>query len=157
MIIRQAEEKDFAKIIDLLKQVLDIHAQIRPDIFIADTTKYSFADLTKITNDPTQKIFVAEEEEVIGYVFIQVQETTGQNMQPITTVYIDDLCVDKNHRSNHVGQKLLAHVKTYAKSIHAHNVTLHVWEGNTSAKRFYEKEGFGVQKSVLETIVDEDV
>lgn len=33
MNIRRAEEKDIPRIIELLKQVLQIHADIRPDIF----------------------------------------------------------------------------------------------------------------------------
>ena len=34
MTIRKAEEKDITRIIELLGQVLQIHADIRPDIFI---------------------------------------------------------------------------------------------------------------------------
>ena len=41
MIIRKAEEKDIPRILELLKQVLQIHADIRPDIFIPGTTKYT--------------------------------------------------------------------------------------------------------------------
>ena len=33
MTIRKAEEKDILRIIELLGQVLQIHAEIRPDIF----------------------------------------------------------------------------------------------------------------------------
>jgi hypothetical protein len=45
MTIRLAQEKDIPKIIDLLQQVLEVHAKIRPDIFISGTTKYSFEDV----------------------------------------------------------------------------------------------------------------
>lgn len=31
--IRRAEEKDIKKVMDLLSQVLEIHAKIRPDVF----------------------------------------------------------------------------------------------------------------------------
>ena len=41
MTIRKAEEKDITRIIELLGQVLQIHADIRPDIFIPGTTKYT--------------------------------------------------------------------------------------------------------------------
>ena len=34
MTIRKAQEKDISRIIELLGQVLQIHAEIRPDIFI---------------------------------------------------------------------------------------------------------------------------
>ena len=39
MFIRKAEEKDIPRILELLGQVLQIHADIRPDIFIPGTTK----------------------------------------------------------------------------------------------------------------------
>lgn len=38
MRIRKAEEKDIPRIMELLGQVLEIHADIRPDIFIPGTT-----------------------------------------------------------------------------------------------------------------------
>lgn len=41
MNIRRAEKKDIDRINELLGQVLEIHAQIRPDIFIPGTTKYT--------------------------------------------------------------------------------------------------------------------
>ena len=41
MNIRRANEKDIPRLIELLGQVLQIHADIRPDIFIAGTTKYT--------------------------------------------------------------------------------------------------------------------
>lgn len=43
MLIRRAEEKDIPKVIELLNQVLELHAVIRPDIFISGTTKYTEA------------------------------------------------------------------------------------------------------------------
>ena len=46
MTIRKAEEKDILRIIELLGQVLQIHADIRPDIFIPGTTKYTNNEFT---------------------------------------------------------------------------------------------------------------
>ena len=48
MIIRKAEEKDIPRILELLEQVLQIHADIRPDIFIPGTTKYTIDELTEL-------------------------------------------------------------------------------------------------------------
>ena len=48
MIIRKAEEKDIPRILELLEQVLQIHADIRPDIFIPGTTKYTVSELTEL-------------------------------------------------------------------------------------------------------------
>ena len=43
--IRKAEERDIPRIMELLGQVLQIHADIRPDIFIGETTKYTKEEL----------------------------------------------------------------------------------------------------------------
>ena len=49
MKIRKAEEKDIPRLLALLEQVLQIHAKIRPDIFIPGTTKSSMnSDLNGI-------------------------------------------------------------------------------------------------------------
>ena len=37
--IRRAKEKDIKKVMDLLSQVLEIHAKIRPDIFVSGKTR----------------------------------------------------------------------------------------------------------------------
>ena len=39
MKIRNAEERDIPRILQLLGQVLQIHAELRPDIFLPGTTK----------------------------------------------------------------------------------------------------------------------
>ena len=48
MNIRRAQIKDIDKINDLLSQVLEIHADIRPDLFIHGTTKYTRDELLKL-------------------------------------------------------------------------------------------------------------
>lgn len=51
MTIRKAVKKDCKKIIELLQQVLEIHAKIRPDIFNSGTTKYSEGDVAVLLGD----------------------------------------------------------------------------------------------------------
>ena len=47
MNIRKAEEKDIPRLLALLGQVLQIHAEIRPDVFIPGTTKYTVRELAE--------------------------------------------------------------------------------------------------------------
>ena len=47
MKIRKAEKKDIPRILALLGKVLQIHAEIRPDIFIPGTTKYTPCELAE--------------------------------------------------------------------------------------------------------------
>ena len=65
-------------------------------------------------------------------------------------MYIDDLCVDEACRGKHIGTALYAYVKDFAKSIGADSLTLNVWEGNDSAKAFYEHLGMSVQRTTME-------
>lgn len=62
MIIRKAEEKDIPRILELLKQVLQIHADIRPDIFIPGTTKYTIDELAELLKNKEKPIYVAVDE-----------------------------------------------------------------------------------------------
>ena len=71
----------------------------------------------------------------------------------MTTLYLDDLCVDENCRGRHVGRALYQAVLDMARRSGCYNVTLNVWSCNESAVRFYEKCGLKPQKVGLETIL----
>ncbi len=62
MIIRKAEEKDIPRILELLGQVLQIHADIRPDIFIPATTKYKTDELAELLKNEEKPIYVAADD-----------------------------------------------------------------------------------------------
>ena len=156
MTIRRANEKDIPKIIDLLGQVLEIHAEIRPDIFIPGTTKYTDAELSEMLKDDLKPIYVAADENdtCVGYAFCQIREQPfSNNMIQFKSLFIDDLCVDKNTRGRHIGKKLFEHVKSEAKRLGCYEVTLNVWAGNTSAEKFYEKMGLKTKERQLEYIL----
>ena len=59
IMIRKAEERDIPRIIELLGQVLQIHADIRPDIFIPGTTKYTVDELKELLKNKENPIYVA--------------------------------------------------------------------------------------------------
>ena len=107
--IRRAEEKDIKKIMDLLSQVLEIHAKIRPDVFVSGTTKYTDAELLQMFEDDQNPVYVAvdEKDQVVGYAFCKLrQQPFSNNMVQFTSLFIDDLCVDTTIRGKHIGQKL---------------------------------------------------
>lgn len=156
MQIRRAQVKDIPAIMKLLSQVLEIHASIRPDIFIPGTTKYTVEELTTIINDDQKAVFVAvdEDDQVLGYAFTQLQEQPfSTNMVQFKSLFIDDLCVDGTRRSQGVGRALLDYVKAEAKRLGCYEVTLNVWEGNDSAINFYNKNGLKVKETNMEFIL----
>ncbi|MFR0540896.1 N-acetyltransferase family protein [Lactobacillus delbrueckii] len=156
MQIRRAQVKDIPAIMKQLNQVLEIHASIRPDIFIPGTTKYTVEELTTIINDDQKAVFVAvdEDDQVLGYAFTQLQEQPfSTNMVQFKSLFIDDLCVDSTQRSQGVGRALLDYVKAEAKRLGCYEVTLNVWEGNDSAINFYKKNGLKVKGTNMEFIL----
>ena len=74
---QKAEEKDITRIIELLGQVLQIHADIRPDIFIPGTTKYTVEELTELLKNKEKPVYVAvnEADVCVGYAFLSIAET----------------------------------------------------------------------------------
>ena len=114
MKIRKAEKKDIPRILALLGQVLQIHAEIRPDIFIPGTTKYTPCELTELLQQEDHPIYVAVDEDdlCMGYAFCQLREQPfSTNMVPFKSLFIDDLCVDKQTRGQHIGESLFEYVK----------------------------------------------
>lgn len=156
MNIRRAGEKDIPRLIELLQQVLDIHAKIRPDVFISGTTKYTNDELLQMILDDRNPIYVAvnEKDLCMGYAFCQLREQPfSNNMVPFTSLFIDDLCVDQNLRGQHIGESLFEFVKAEAKRLGCYEVTLNVWAGNTSAEHFYEKMGMKTKERQMEYIL----
>lgn len=156
MKIRKAEEKDIPRLLTLLGQVLKIHAEIRPDIFIPGTTKYTPCELAELLQQADKPIYVAADADdvCIGYAFCQIKEQPfSTNMVPFTSLFIDDLCVDKQARGQHIGESLFAYVKQQAKALGCYEVTLNVWAGNTPAEHFYEKMGMKTKERQMEFIL----
>lgn len=159
----KAREGDIPGILSLLKQVLEVHYQLRPDLFIRSTTKYESDELLKIISDPMTPVFVCRSDasaqspeggKVLGHAFCQLMDFSGsKNMTPIKTLYIDDICVDEGARGEGVATLLYNHVKEYARQLGCYNITLNVWEGNAPARAFYEAMGMNVQKTVMEAVL----
>lgn len=156
--IRKAEERDIPRIIELLGQVLQIHAAIRPDIFIPGTTKYTVDELKELLKNKENPIYVAvnKADVCVGYAFCQLREQPfSNNMVPFKSLFIDDLCVDRQERGQHIGESLFNYVKNEAKRLGCYEVTLNVWAGNTSAEKFYEKMGMKTKERQMEYILSD--
>ncbi|MEE1114909.1 MAG: GNAT family N-acetyltransferase [Eubacterium sp.] len=156
MQVRRAESDDIPAVKKLLSQVLEVHAKIRPDIFIPGTTKYTTEELEAIFADEKTPVFVAvgEDGQIKGHAFCVItRQPFSTNMKDFTTLYIDDICVDEGARGQHVGTALYDHVINFAKELGCYDVTLNVWEGNDAARSFYERMGMGIKETMMEVIL----
>jgi ribosomal protein S18 acetylase RimI-like enzyme len=155
--IRRAEEKDAPRISALLKQVLAVHADARPDLFRAGTQKYGEADVLRLLSDPDCVLFVETDEadcaEGYAICFAQTVEDDGIAVGR-RELYVDDLCVDERVRKTGVASRLFAHVRQYAKEEGFGWITLNVWNGNETALAFYRSMGLLTRKTMLEERID---
>ena len=152
MTIRFACEQDIPGMIALLKQVGQVHHEIRPDLFRDGAQKYDKEALQRLLSDENRPIFIAEADgNVAGYCFCILQITEHD---PVLcdrrVIYIDDLCVDENTRGTGIAKALYDGVLAYGRENHFDAVTLNVWCGNDRAMKFYEKCGLKPQKVGME-------
>ncbi|MBQ8726252.1 MAG: GNAT family N-acetyltransferase [Clostridia bacterium] len=155
MMVRLAVEKDILNILDLLRQVNEVHFKGRPDIFKLGV-KYSYEEIKEKLNLKNEPILVWAdgEDNAKGYCFCVVKKTEQSSvLKPIKTLYIDDLCVDEDHRGEHIGKALYESALNLAKELGCYNLTLNVWSCNPSAMRFYEKLGLVPQKIYMEKVL----
>jgi hypothetical protein len=87
MQVRRAIDADIPGIDNCLSQVLEVHAQGRPDLFRSGTRKYTDDELRQIIADDNRPVFVAVNEdakpgEILGYGFCVVEDHTHSNNLP---------------------------------------------------------------------------
>ena len=151
--IRKAEAADLASVNELLRQVLAVHHDGRPDLFNATGKKYTDAELLAIFGDPRTPVFVYEREGVVlGYAFCALRDEASGSLKPHRTLYLDDLCVHESARGQQIGAALFDYVKAFARKEGCYNITLHVWECNPGARAFYEHLGLQSQYTSMEFI-----
>ena len=148
MHIRRAEAGDIPAIHAILRQVNDVHAALRPDLFHAGGTKYTQEELRAILADGSRPVFVADVGgRTVGYAFC-VEKRGGT-----AALYLDDLCVDEGWRRQGIAAELFDAVTAYAKERGFYSVTLNVWECNPGARAFYDAMGMTPLKTCLEQVL----
>ncbi len=153
--IRKAEPRDLEAVNRLLGQVLAVHHAGRPDLFKPTGKKYTDDELLGIFADPGTPVFVYEDDgEVLGYAFCAINQQGSGSLQPLTSLYMDDLCVDESARGKHIGKTLFEYVKAFAKEKGCYNITLHAWDRNPDAVAFYKAMGMDFQYYSMELICD---
>ena len=156
MNVRRAELRDIPGILNLLVQVDMVHHEGRPDLFKGPATKYNAEELKDIIADDKTPVFVCVDDNdfVAGHAFCIEKQVLGDSvLTDIKTLYIDDICVDEDHRRMNIGTMIFEHVRAYAKAHDFYNITLNVWECNPGAGKSYESLGFKPQKTCMETIL----
>jgi len=156
--VRLAKKQDHPAVERLLRQIAQLHADLRPDVFRPASCKYDkkrYYGLLRHRNTP---VLIAQNErgEVLGYAML-LMKTIGRKhpvFRPRRILYIDDLCVDEAARGQGIGTALMGAVRELARERGLERIELNVWERNEGAMRFYEQMGFQTQRRGLETEVN---
>ncbi|MQW23016.1 MULTISPECIES: N-acetyltransferase [unclassified Lactococcus] len=153
MKIRKAQEKDIPELLSLLTTIADYHFEARPDIFTANSSKYTAEQVKTMLVSTDKPIFVAVDalDNVQGYAMCQIRERKDHSVfVPFRVLYLDDLCVNEKDRKSGIGSQLMTAIKTFAREENCSRIELNVWEFPGSALHFYEENGFKTQRRGLE-------
>ncbi len=149
--IRIANINDTKRIYELLIDMVNLHATIRPDIFIKDKAKYNIEELNKLIGDKNYHIYVMELDNLlIAYAICIIKYNHDKNILINKSLYIDDFCVDKLYQNQGYGTKLFNYLIEQAKKEGFDEIILNVWNGNDEAYSFYEKMGMKIKKMEME-------
>ncbi len=152
MTVRFAKETELERVNELRKQVNELHAAGRPDIFKPGFSKELQDHVFAIWNDPDQKIVVAERDGVLCGVAVlhHIRKPENPFMYERDFLDIDEFCVDEAYRRTGVATELIAFIRLYAKSEGFDRIELNMWEFNGDALAFYEAVGFTTYRRYLE-------
>lgn len=157
--IRRAETCDIPALLKLLRQVLEVHVAIRPDVFIPCREKYTAEEIEQILLNEQTPVFIACSENegcanggaVLGHIFLTIIPPKKSNvMREQKILFVNDLVVDEKCRGLGVGSALLEFAKAFAKKQGCDTLILNVWSGNDAAVSFYEKAGMRVREQRME-------
>ena len=142
--VRFGTEKDIEKINDLRKQVNEIHAVGRPDVFKAGFDR-KLQDLAyTLINGENSNILVAERDGVIcGMACVEYvcKPETPYTMKR-KFYHVQEIAVDESFRRQGVAGELFEFMKVDAEKRKLTKIELDVWAFNESAIEFYEAIGF---------------
>lgn len=149
MEIRDMESKDYPEIDRLMKELHELHVKGRPDLYTELEHPYSREEFEKIVSNPEIIAILAEEKSVvIGLCIGTLRKKSG--MVETKTMYIEDLIVDRNFRGKGIASQLYEEMEERGRNTGAKRLDLMVWEFNSDAKRFYEKQGMRPQRYIYE-------
>lgn len=156
MLIRMATHADSAQVNVLRRQVNDLHALGKPEIF-----RYGFnvelqEHLFTYLDSADKAVLVVETADgIVGYAcleFVDRLETAYSHARRY--LHVGEFGVDEKHRRQGIGRALFAGIQSLGVSRGYGRIELDVWSFNEDALRFYESIGFRSYRSYMEFNID---
>ncbi|HDX8366765.1 GNAT family N-acetyltransferase [Aeromonas dhakensis] len=141
--IRKAREQDIDAILELNRQIGEIHFAQAPQVFCPPSPEERAFLLAAIAAEGRLFCVAEQEGAVAGFLTarIDINETIPfLSKEPICR--IGTLVVDEGQRSRGIGKALIAHCDEWGKAQGASQLRLEVMAFNERAKALYERLGF---------------
>ncbi len=122
------------------KRIRELFIEMLKTIYnTEDVQGYETGYLDRYWTPGEDVLFVAEDNEVVAYLAVEVHREDEMDY-----VYLDDLSVTENYRSQGIGSSLIHEAEAYAQEIGIQHILFHVEKSNTEAFRLYERLGYKI-------------
>lgn len=150
MLIRKATMDDAEALRGLYLELEQDGVKYQPEHFVIGYRDDDFFE--KIFNRENEDILVAEiESKVVGFSHVMIlKQKDVACLKPQTLVYIQDLDVMTEMRSQGIGTLLMKASKEYGIAHGAEFIRTQVFPQNISGMSFYEKNGFCEMMKTIE-------
>ncbi|MGL6521314.1 N-acetyltransferase family protein [Aeromonas dhakensis] len=148
--IRKAREQDIDAILELNRQIGEIHFAQAPQVFCPPSPEERAFLLAAIAAEGRLFCVAEQDGAVAGFLTarIDINETIPfLSKEPICR--IGTLVVDEGHRSRGIGKALIAHCDEWGKAQGASQLRLEVMAFNERAKALYERLGFKILSQTM--------
>lgn len=152
MEIRKLTQSDYDRVIELYKELDELHVQARPDCFVHRDKEEIYpkdAFVHDLSHPGVLELGAFENEQLVGFVRASLWEESGM-VKDVKTVCLDDIYVLPACRGKGVATRLFAEVEVWAKEQGAVRLELHTWDFNKNAIAMYQAMGMTPQRYVFE-------
>ncbi|MBR4758563.1 MAG: GNAT family N-acetyltransferase [Lachnospiraceae bacterium] len=150
-VIRLADKEDIAALQQLYYELEQDAVRFQPEHFVHGNRDALFFE--GIFQSDTQDIIVAEQNgKIVGFAHVMILEQKRVPcLKPERVIYLQDLDVSEELRSQGIGTRLIEACKVYGKEREADFMRTQVFPQNTRGMKFYEKAGFSEKMKTIET------
>ena len=152
MEIRKLTESDYHMVIELYKELDEMHVQARPDYFVhreKDKIYPKDAFLHNLSYPGGLELGAFDGDLLVAIVRATLWEKSIMR-EDLKTVCLDDIFVLPTYRRRGIAARLFAEVEAWARAQGAIRLELHTWDFNKGAIAMYEAMGMTPQRYVFE-------
>ena len=147
-------EKRVKVITKLNESIHSDHVLRNPDVF----NPFNFKDFRKwfksfFKKEDVQSVIVYVNDKPVGYTIFKIYKNDSLNpfvKEDCEWIHIDQISIDEAYRNKGIGQKMMEFIFELGLKENINRIRLDVWSNNYSAKKFYSKLGFSLQREILE-------